>query len=85
MWWLVSPGIYLYALLVARRCSGRHTHLGMHGYSPEGIPRTREAAAYPLELCIAWAVVLLAAFEGLPLDSVKVTSRNVLESLSSSK
>ena len=64
-WNLVSPGLYLYALLLARRCQGQHRHLEVKGPSSvPGVPRTREAQVYPARLCKAWALVVKAAYEG---------------------
>ena len=43
-WNLVSPGLYLYALLLARRCQGGHRHTQLKGgVSGAAYPRTREA------------------------------------------
>lgn len=64
-WNLVSPGLYAYALLLARRCGGRHEHVQLKGPAPSGsYPRTREAQVYPWKLCKAWAVVIQAAYFG---------------------
>ena len=53
-WNLVTPGLYVYALLLARRCSGSHKHLEVRGPSSQpGVPRTREAQVYPIKLCRA--------------------------------
>ena len=66
-WWLVSPGLYLYALLLARVCRGAaaHVHVSVEGPScTPGVKRTKEAGQYASELCKAWAVVLRAAYHG---------------------
>lgn len=47
-WNLVSPGIYAYALLLARPCQRNHQHEQVKGSAPTGgYPRTREAQVYP--------------------------------------
>ena len=64
-WNLVSPGIYAYALLLARPCQRNHQHEQVKGSAPTGgYPRTREAQVYPEALCRAWAVVYTAAHKG---------------------
>ena len=64
-WNLVSPGLYAYALLLARRCRGQHEHVQLKGAAPSSsYPRTREAQVYPKRLCRAWAVVVQAAYFG---------------------
>jgi hypothetical protein len=41
-WWMVSKGLYLYALLLARKCDGQHKHVSLSGPMPgTSIPRTR--------------------------------------------
>ena len=51
-WNLVSPGLYLHALLLARRCQGKHRHMDVKGESDiPGVPRTRRAQVYPARLC----------------------------------
>ena len=64
-WNLVSPGLYLYALLLARRCQGGHRHTQLKGgVTGASYPRTREAQTYPLALCRAWAMVIQSAYHG---------------------
>ena len=64
-WNLVSPGLYAYALLLARRCQGRHHHVQLKGSAPSSsYPRTREAQAYARRLCQGWAIVVQAAYSG---------------------
>ena len=63
-WWLVSRKLYLFALLIARRCSGAHVHMIARGMNPEGVSRCQEAAEYPPALNQGWALVFLAAFWG---------------------
>ena len=64
-WNLVSPGVYAYALLLARPCQRQHEHVPVKGGSAVGnYPRTREAQVYPPALCRAWAIVHTAAYKG---------------------
>ena len=64
-WNLVSPGLYAYALLIARPCQHQHEHVPVKGSSTNGnYPRTREAQVYPPALCKAWALVHTAAYKG---------------------
>ena len=64
-WNLVSPGLYLHALLLARRCQGKHRHMDVKGESDiPGVPRTRRAQVYPARLCKGWALVVQAAYAG---------------------
>ena len=64
-WNLVSPGLYAYALLIARPCQRQHEHVQVKGTSAAGnFPRTREAQVYPPALCKAWAIVHTAAYKG---------------------
>ena len=70
-WNLVSPGLYLYALLLSRRCQGRHRHLEVKGESDlPGVPRARQAQVYPMRLCRGWALVVQAAYAGW--DTIQV-------------
>ena len=62
-WNLVSPGLYIYALLLARRCQGGHTHIQLKGgVRGASYPRTREAQVYPPALCKAWSLAILGAY-----------------------
>ena len=62
-WNLVSPGLYIYALLLARRCQGGHQHAQLKGgVQGASYPRTREAQVYPPGLCKAWTLVVLGAY-----------------------
>ncbi len=64
-WNLVSPGVYAYALLLARPCQRQHQHEQVKGSATNGsYPRTREAQVYPPALCKAWAIVYTAAHKG---------------------
>ena len=64
-WNLVSPGVYAYALLLARPCQRQHEHVPVKGGSAAGnYPRAREAQVYPPALCRAWAIVHTAALKG---------------------
>lgn len=64
-WNLVSPGIYAYALLLARPCRHQHQHEQIKGSAPgTSYPRTREAQVYPEALCKAWAIIYTAAHKG---------------------
>ena len=64
-WNLVSPGLYVYALLLARRCQGGHQHTQLKGgVAGTSYPRTREAQVYPHALCKAWALVFQGAYYG---------------------
>ena len=70
-WNLVSPGLYLHALLLSRRCQGRHRHMDVKGESDlPGVPRTRRAQVYPARLCKGWALVVQAAYAGW--DTIQV-------------
>ena len=33
-WWLVSQGLYPWALALSRRCSGQHEHVALKGGQP---------------------------------------------------
>ena len=62
-WNLVSPGLYVYALLLARRCQGGHSHTQLKGgVAGASYPRTREAQVYPPALCEAWALAIRGAY-----------------------
>eukprot|EP00913_Durusdinium_trenchii_P011460 g10760.t2 len=70
-WNLVSPGLYLHSLLLARRCQGHHRHMDVKGESDiPGVPRTRRAQVYPVRLCRGWALVVQAAYAGW--DTIQV-------------
>ena len=70
-WNLVSPGLYLHALLLSRRCQGNHRHMDVKGESDiPGVPRTRRAQVYPGRLCKGWALVVQAAYAGW--DTIQV-------------
>ena len=70
-WNLVSPGLYLHALLLSRRCQGQHRHMDVKGESDlPGVPRTRRAQVYPARLCKGWALVVQAAYAGW--DTIQV-------------
>ena len=72
-WNLVTPGLYIHALLLARRCQGNHTHLEVKGESDiPDVPRTRQAQVYPTKLRKGWAVVVQAAYNGW--DSPRVAA-----------
>ena len=62
-WWLVTPRLYLYALLLARRCPRDHEHVELKGALPgTGVKRPKEAQEWAPRLCAAWAKVLKGAF-----------------------
>ena len=70
-WNLVSPGLYLHALLLSRRCQGNRKHMDVKGESDiPGVPRTRRAQVYPGRLCKGWALVVQAAYAGW--DTIQV-------------
>ena len=47
-WWLVSAGLYPYALALARKCSGQHQHEPLEGPLPQAITE-EQAEAYNSE------------------------------------
>ena len=56
-WWLVSPGLWLYAILVARRCNRLHQHTSVEGsVSLDIFPCTLSADVYS-SVCIGSLVV----------------------------
>eukprot|EP00959_Pyramimonas_sp_CCMP1952_P121013 2530246-Pyramimonas_sp.AAC.1 len=40
-WWLVSLGLYPYALILARRCSGKHARRTLEGGLPHDLTDTQ--------------------------------------------
>lgn len=79
-WNLVTPGLYIHALLLARRCQGNHTHLEVKGESDiPGVPRTRQAQVYPTKLCKGWALVVQAAYNGWDSHRVAAALHNNLD------
>ena len=79
-WNLVTPGLYIHALLLARRCQGNHTHLEVEGESDiPGVPRTRQAQVYPTKLCKGWALVVQAAYNGWDSPRVAAALHNLDE------
>ena len=68
-WWLVSPGLYIWALLIARFCSGTHEHTPIAGKVQTVwglINRSVEAGAYAARVCALWPMVIWAAYKVTP-------------------